>query len=499
MFRRSDIPLFGCSAVPLFRSPVNLQTRRVHPGLVASPSKYSAGHKNRPRLMPIPIITVNQMREWEQATWAAKRTPTEVISRVGHLITTQTRQLTRPGDPILVLAGKGHNGDDARQVVLNLTDREVTLLNVTDPKAALREFKSLLTLPPALIIEGLFGIGLKGPLEGDWARLINFINRSAIPILAVDVPAGLNADTGEPMGTAIRAAHTLTLAAPKQGLVKSHAASYVGRLELAPNIGLIACPLTSPLQWTLPQDFEDYPPPRAVDTHKGSHGHLVICAGSLGYHGAAILATRGALQAQPGLVTLVVPENIYLPVAAQSQAAMVHPWKAGISLPDSATALLFGPGMAATDLPPSLRSELCERWRNLPITVVADASALHWLPAGKTRAKALRVITPHPGEAAELLGTSIKTIQNDRPAALRALSGNSVMHGWCSKAIRPSSVAARATSSSIVPAIHGSPREAAAISWPVSWAACSPSLSWPRTHSLPCDTPSGSTAPPRIP
>jgi ADP-dependent NAD(P)H-hydrate dehydratase / NAD(P)H-hydrate epimerase len=372
--------------------------------------------------MPIPIITASQMREWEQATWAAKRTPTEVISRVGHLITTRIRQITRPGDPILVLAGKGHNGDDARQVVLNLTDREVTLLNVTDPKSALREFKSLLSLPPALIIEGLFGIGLRGPLENDWARLVNSINRSAIPILAVDVPAGLNADTGEPMGTAIRATQTLTLAAPKRGLVKAQAAPYVGRLELAPDIGLVSCPLSSPLQWTLPQDFDDYPPPRLVHTHKGSYGHLVICAGSLGYHGAALLAARGALQAQPGLVTLVVPENIYLPVAAQSQAAMVRPWSAGAPLPESATAVLFGPGMAAADLPPSLRSELSKLWIHLSLPMVADASALDWLPKGKLKTRALRVLTPHPGEAARLLGLPVQTVQDDRPAALRALS-----------------------------------------------------------------------------
>jgi NAD(P)H-hydrate epimerase len=372
--------------------------------------------------MPIPIITVAQMRKWEQATWAAKRTPTEVISRVGHLITTQARQLTRPGDSILILAGKGHNGDDARQVVLNLTDREVTLLNVTDPKTALREFKSLLSLPPALIIEGLFGIGLRGPLEGDWARLVQFINRSAIPLLAVDLPAGLNADTGEPMGAAIRATFTLTLAAPKLGLVKAQAAPYVGRLELVPDIGLIPCPLSSDLQWTVPQDFDDFPPPRVVDTHKGSYGHLTIFAGSLGYHGAALLAARGALQAQPGLVTLIVPDNIYIPVAAQSQATMVRPWRPNQPLPANTTAVLIGPGMAAPDLAPELRAELVEKWKTLPITIVADASALDWLPPAKTSSKATRVLTPHPGEAARLLKTTTKAVQADRPAALRALS-----------------------------------------------------------------------------
>jgi ADP-dependent NAD(P)H-hydrate dehydratase / NAD(P)H-hydrate epimerase len=372
--------------------------------------------------MPAPIISVAQMREWEKATWTAKRTPTEVISRVGHLITAHAQQLTRAGDAILILAGKGHNGDDARQVVLNLTDREVTLLNITDPNAGFREFKSLLSLPPALIIEGLFGIGLKDQLDADWIRLIDRINRAQIPILSVDVPAGLNADTGLPQGTAIRATCTLTLAAPKAGLLQSSAIPYVGRLELAPDIGLIPCPLTTDLLWTLPEDFENFPSPRPVSGHKGSFGHLIILAGSLGYHGAAVLAAHGALRAQPGLVTVRVPEAAYLPVAAQLQAAMVHPWQPNSPLPDSATAFLCGPGLAAVDLPQPLRAEIARAWRELPLPMIVDASALEWLPPGRTPAKAVRVITPHPGEAARLLNCDVATLLNDRPGAVRELS-----------------------------------------------------------------------------
>ena len=110
--------------------------------------------------MPVPVISVAEMREWEKATWAAKRAPAQVISRVGHIVTSRAKQLTRPGDLILILAGKGHNGDDARQTGQNLSDREVTLINVTDAETALKEFNSLRSLPPALVIDGLFGIGL---------------------------------------------------------------------------------------------------------------------------------------------------------------------------------------------------------------------------------------------------------------------------------------------------------------------------------------------------
>ena len=370
--------------------------------------------------MSVPVLSVAQMRDWEKATWAAKRTPAEVISRVGHIVTAYARHLTRAGDAILILAGRGHNGDDARKVVQNLTDREVTLLNVLDPETGLKEFTSLLSLPPALIVEGLFGIGLRGALEGPWGKLIDKINRARVPILSVDVPAGLNADTGEPMGTAIRATFTLTLGAPKRGLLAPSALPYVGRLQVAPHIGLLPCPHAGELLWTLPEDFAEFPPVRPFEAHKGSFGHLALVSGSLGYHGAAVLATRAALRAQPGLVTTVVPEEAFVPIASQLQAAMVRPWKMG--LPNSATAVLFGPGLAGPDVPPELQADLVRLWKDSPLPVIADASGLDWLPPGRVHSGAARVITPHPGEAARMLATSVAAIQADRPEAVRDLS-----------------------------------------------------------------------------
>lgn len=372
--------------------------------------------------MPVPVISVAQMREWEKATWAAKRTPAQVISRVGHIVTSRVKQLTRPGDLTVILAGKGHNGDDARQVGQNLPDREVVLLNVLEPEKSLKEFNSALSPPPALVVDGLFGIGLNRPLEGGWVKLIDKVNRARLPVLAIDVPSGLNADTGEPQGGAIRAAVTLTLGAPKKGLLTAAAWPFVGRLEVAPDIGLIPCPHSSETQWALAEDFAGYPPRRAVDGHKGTFGHLAVIAGSVGYHGAAVLAAKAALRAQPGLVTLIVPENVYLPVASQVTAAMVHPWKSGVELPETCTAVLFGPGLAAPDVSPDLKGELRHFWKELPLTVVADASALEWLPTGAVPARAVRVMTPHPGEAARLLKTTTASVQSDRPGAVRELS-----------------------------------------------------------------------------
>lgn len=372
--------------------------------------------------MPAPVISVAQMRKWEKASWAAGRSEAEVISRVGHLVTARAQQLTRPGDLIVVLAGKGHNGDDARHTSQNLNDREVVLINVTDPKAGLEEFRPQLSLEPALLIDGLFGIGLDRPLDAHWIKLVEAINESRIPILAIDTPSGLHADTGEPQGAAINATVTLTLGAPKRGLVLAKAWPYVGRLEVEPHIGLIPNPSTSDLQWTLPADFDQFPPRRRVESHKGTFGHVAIIAGSLGYHGAAVLAARGALRACPGLVTVLTAEDVYIPVASQLQAAMVHPVRTAVPLPDTCSSVVFGPGLAAANLTPEFRKELVRLWTEFPSPVVVDASALEWLPSSSRPAPGLRVITPHPGEAARLLGTSAPEVQANRPKALKELS-----------------------------------------------------------------------------
>ena len=446
--------------------------------------------------MPLPVISVAQMREWENASWAAGRSPAAVIKNVGRSLARRALALTVPGDTILILAGRGHNGDDARAARPflagrgdligfaahpHLSRRKVVLVDAMDPRTAAREFsRSIQPAPgrarPRLVVDGLFGIGLNRPLDGAWKTLIDTVNQSGLPVLSVDVPSGLNADNGQVEVAAIRAEVTLTVGAPKRGLLL--ASEWVGRLEVAPDIGLIPCPLKGELNWTLPEDFTAWPPRRPLESHKGTFGHTVIIAGSLGYHGAAVLAARGALRAQPGLVTVETQESVYIPVAAQLQSAMARPWRAGGPLPKSATAILFGPGLAADKLPAALKNELRAHWKNFPGPMIVDASALDWLPpfnvasalraddisspreegrvsdgraalprspeipwpreAGRgapsirecqcqdapsiSAAQPVRVITPHPGEAGRLLGMTAKDVQADRVAALRRLS-----------------------------------------------------------------------------
>ena len=373
--------------------------------------------------MPLPIISVAQMRAWEQSTWATGQTETAVIARVGEVVARRALAATRPGDRLLILAGKGHNGDDARQATPGLRERQVKLINVSDPVASLDDLRRALAEDVALVLDGLFGIGLNRPLDHGWRQLLAAINAARRPILAIENPSGLNGETGCPEGEALRAAVTLTLGAPKHGLFHPEALPFVGRLEVAPEIGLGPCPFGGEdLLWTLPRDFAGFPPPRPSAGHKGTYGHLGILAGSLGYHGAAVLAARGAQRARPGLITVHPQEGVYAPVAAQLQAVMVRPFDAARSL-TGFTALLVGPGLAAPTAEAMMARVVQQIWCQATTPVVADASALDWLPRGGTvPAGALRVITPHPGEAARLLGCAVAAVQADRPSALRRLS-----------------------------------------------------------------------------
>ncbi len=366
------------------------------------------------------------MRAREERTWAAGVKPDAVIRRAGIAVAEAVRRMAPGLGPVLVLAGRGHNGDDAEVAAERLEDRESTLVRLRDPgdSDSFDRARSWLVAHrgrrDAVVVDGLFGIGLNRPLEGRWADLVAEVNDSGVPVLAVDSPSGLDADTGRPMGPTVRASRTLTLGAVKRGLLAESAADHVGRLELAWDIGLLPSEEGEGTWWTLAEDFAGYPPRRSESAHKGTFGHVVVVAGSLGYHGAAVLAARGALRARPGLVTVLTEERCYLPVASSVQSAMVRPWAGEAWNAPGITALVIGPGLASPGLSPAWRTETLRVWREARCPVVVDASALDWLPAGG-RTAGLRIVTPHPGEAGRLLGVGAAEVRNDRMGGVRRL------------------------------------------------------------------------------
>ncbi len=372
--------------------------------------------------MPVPILTVAQMREWERHAWAAGAREADVISTVGRLAADRVRELTGDGDLVLLLAGKGHNGDDVRAMTPHLAGRKAELVNVLAPAQDLAAVRAALARRPAWVVDGLFGIGLNRPLAEEWRAVVAAVNDAKLPVLAVDVPSGLDADTGSTHGAAIAATITVSVGSPKTGLLLPDASPWVGRLEVLPEVGLGDCPVATEGQWTLASDFGGFPPRRPAGGHKGTFGHLTIFAGSSGYHGAAVLAARAAQHAQPGLITLMTSPEVYVPVAAQLQAVMVSAAEAAAEPPSGTTALLFGPGLAAPPARARFGSLLAQAWKAAPVPVIVDASALDWLPPGELPARAIRVITPHPGEAARLLQTTSAAVQQDRLAAVHKLS-----------------------------------------------------------------------------
>jgi ADP-dependent NAD(P)H-hydrate dehydratase / NAD(P)H-hydrate epimerase len=384
--------------------------------------------------MPIFAITISQMRDWEAQTWATGQSEAAVIEKVGVKVAEVALRLTRPGDTILILAGKGNNGKDALAARPHLEDRQVEILHLENPASHFERLRTLLggvsnehtTTPapsPALVIDGLFGIGLNRTLSPDWIRVINLVNQAKRRVLAIDVPSGLNGDSGEPEGgAAIEAGLTLTVGAPKRGLLKSVASQFVGRLEVATDVGLLPRAPESEIEWITASDFRTFPPARPVDSHKGTFGHLGIIAGSKGFHGAAVLCARGAQKAKPGLITLAASESVYFPVAAQLQAVMVTSWDRNVVSSYDWDAVVAGPGLAGAEVPDDLKRYVADLWRESDKPVVVDASALNWLETGAITGSGLRVLTPHPGEAARMLGTTTAAVQSDRFAALRGLS-----------------------------------------------------------------------------
>lgn len=382
--------------------------------------------------MAVPVISVAQMREWERASWSSGKSEQAVINQVGEIVAKRALSLTRTGDRILVLAGKGHNGDDARAATEHLKEeqRQVSLINIIDPakRETVEALKHSLSERPALVIDGLFGIGLNRPLDTHWQELIKCVNEARAQVLSIDVPSGLDADTGQPHGAAIQATITLTLGAPKRGLVEPVAWQFVGRLEVAPQIGLVECPFSDQLNWTVADDFLGFPPKRFAGTHKGSFGHLAIIAGSLGYHGAAVLAAKGAQRAQPGLVTVYTAESVYHAVAAQLQSPMVRVLPFDLNELDNYSALLIGPGLAAPGVATELAPLVRRLWRDAPVPVIVDASALDWLRQEPINRNGLRVVTPHPGEAARMLNSTTQKVLANRVDSLRTLSE---LYGRC--------------------------------------------------------------------
>ncbi|MBP9804040.1 MAG: NAD(P)H-hydrate dehydratase [Candidatus Accumulibacter sp.] len=351
------------------------------------------------------------------------------------------------GGALLILAGPGNNGGDAFVAARLLRERRFTVSLVfageigrlpRDAAAACKRFSddggSILESIPAgqrwaLIVDGLFGIGLQRPLDGRYGELVGAANalaaRDRCPLLALDCPSGLDADTGKLCGASIRASHTLTFIAAKPGLHTADGPDHCGSIAVA-SLDLDAERLATPTARTIGTDlFVDCLRPRARNSHKGSHGSAGILGGASSMVGAAFLAGRAALRLGSGRVYLGLLDR---------QAPAIDPLQPELMLrqPDALlavglSALACGPGMGSSDE----AKALIERASALDIPLLLDADALN-LVAGESRLQqavvarygrnSATLLTPHPTEAARLLACDTATVQADRGAAALQLA-----------------------------------------------------------------------------
>ena len=311
---------------------------------------------------------------------------------------------------VLVLAGPGNNGGDAL-IAANLLKERFFRVHVA------KRPEELTDRPWGLVIDGLFGIGLTRPVEGDYARLVEYANRQRCPVLALDVPSGIQSDTGQALGAALRASHTISFLALKPGLLTLDGPDHCGEVTVA-SLGLDVAALLAPSAWVAqPALFSDVLKRRPQNFHKGMAGSLGILGGAHGMTGAALLAGRAALRLGAGRVYVGLLQENAIGVDPMAPELMLR--HADDVLGADLDALVAGPGLGATGHAATLVGAALAS--EMPCVLDADALNLMAedddLSEACERRGAQTLLTPHPAEAARLLGSSVAQVQADRVGA----------------------------------------------------------------------------------
>ncbi|QAU34416.1 NAD(P)H-hydrate dehydratase [Janthinobacterium sp. 17J80-10] len=419
------------------------------------------------------LYTVTEIRQIEQAALAALPTGT-LMQRAGAAAAQLALELpgTVAAQRILVLAGPGNNGGDALDVAARLAhggiDVSVALFAVAgtrpqDARDALSRAQSSQAtfIEPAepaamavlqashwdLVIDGLLGIGLARPIGGVMRAMVEFVNALDCPVLALDVPSGLDADTGDivgPGGIAVRASHTITFIADKPGLHTCHGRDHAGRVSVAPlDIDATLFPAAQ-AHLNGPAMFACALQPRPHNSHKGSFGDVAVLGGAHGMQGAPLLAARAALYGGAGRIFACFIDEAPGFDPVQPELMCRH---AG-DFDFAHATVVAGPGAGGG----RRAAELLAGVIALAAPVVLDADGLNLVAADAALQQRLAaragpaLLTPHPLEAARLLAVSVGVVQADRLAAARQLAARFqavvVLKGSGSVIARPDGMAA---------------------------------------------------------
>lgn len=406
------------------------------------------------------IVTSNQMREIEDRSEAVGVSKGALMEKAGLAVAEHIRDnvTNLVGMRAVVLVGPGNNGGDGLVAARHLDNwgaRVTVCLCEDNPthenKVDFLLSKGVTIIPLAnddgfaklidafefaqITIDAILGIGRARPIGGAIAEVLNLIKNvkaenPALQLVALDVPTGLDADSGAVDPKCVAPDVTLTLGYPKAGLYKFPGAEYVGKIKVI-DIGLSAG-LDDDIQFELmTNDWARATlPARPLSGHKGTFGKALIVAGSRNYVGAAYLAATAAGRVGAGLVTLAIPESLQMAVASKAVEPTYLPLpevSPGVSGSEAADliaeqavnydALLVGPGMGQADSTRELLTKLLDDSESLPPTVI-DADGLNFLSDSADpwweRLSAKAILTPHPGEMARLTDHSSKHIQENR-------------------------------------------------------------------------------------
>jgi len=387
--------------------------------------------------LPTKLYTATQVRELDQVIMKDCGIPgIELMSRAGNAVFRQLRIKWPNIQSINVYCGSGNNGGDGYIIagLAHAVGLKVTVFALADPenlkdnaliayqdyvkaKGVVKPFKPEQATNADVVVDAMLGTGINKPVTGTYAQAIQFINDSRSFIVAVDVPSGLNADTGNVMGCAVKATCTVTFIGLKQGLFTGMAADYCGEVFYSS----LAVPkdVFKKVSSNVYRVVQKTISPRARCTHKGDYGHVLVIGGDCGFSGAVRMAGEAALRVGAGLVSIATHPTHAMLLNLGRPELMCH----GVEnveqlspLLDKATVVVIGPGLGQS----KWAAELFVAAIKSTKMIVIDADGLNLL-AHVPEKHSNWVLTPHPGEAARLLGCTSGVVQQDRYAAVSAL------------------------------------------------------------------------------
>jgi NAD(P)H-hydrate epimerase len=395
--------------------------------------------KSSNRILPKELYRAEEVRTMDRYTIDTLGIPgIELMRRAGQAAFSALRELWPEVRTLSVLCGSGNNGGDG-YVVARLAHEagwDVRVYPLAAPERlrgdalmAYQDYRAvqgpLLDFVPAdfegaeVVVDGLFGTGLDREVTGLQTEVIRAVNRFSGVVLALDIPSGLHADTGQTLGVAVKADLTVTFIGLKRGLFTGEGLEHSGEVvfaDLATPSEVKSC--VQPTAWLLPPLLQGLPP-RPRQAHKGHFGHVWVIGGEQGYGGAARMAAEAAARVGAGLVSIATRPAHAAWLTVDRPELMCHAVESPEELSallNHATVIAIGPGLRLSDWASALLNAVMAT--DLPLVVDADAlNLLATRPVKRDR----WVLTPHPGEAARLLGTTSSNIQQDRFSAVAEL------------------------------------------------------------------------------